>query len=197
VIGTDHGGAIVASFQLRVGTVPVDGWDAPTLGREIDIELAGTRYPRWGSAGLGDLQPPIVDDPTLAAFVLDPYVAGVLARWGITYQLVEPAVTSETAYGCWLNSGTYVPPCSGQGGTASYCHEDWGDYGGYYTYEQKVVCNNGFAATRYCNTAGGPTPCGTAGPGGCAACGGGFAGATHTSCTGGACAFCAGGNCWL
>jgi hypothetical protein len=172
ITGADPQGTVLTRLHLRTGMVTPEEWDTPTRGRELSFEIMGKAYPPFASAGLAPLTLPLTGDPYLNTFVLDPFVAPILSRWGITYADHVRVDEPEAGYSqCSMNTVTYTAPCSGYG-ALSTCYDFWGYWGGNAMWGQKVVCADPphTRAERLCASAGASTPCGTAGPNGCAVC---------------------------
>jgi len=119
VSGIDGAGQEIAGLTLRLGEVrPIDE-EATVCGRQLVIDVDG-QHAEHVSPGYEPRQLPLLSDAQVQAFVLDPHVAGPLARWGITFGAVlEPSeATGERAYGACTRSG-----CGG--GTTEACCQ-WG-----------------------------------------------------------------------
>ena len=115
VQGVDAAGQQIAGLTLRLGEVPVIDEAATVDGRQLVIEF-GDKHAEHVSAGYERRQLPLLSDAQVQAFVLDPHVAGPLARWGITFGTApapnEPA--GERGYSGCIRSGCI-------GGTTESC----------------------------------------------------------------------------
>lgn len=83
IVGVDGSGGVAARLYLRTGVVQPPDFDAPTLGRALEVEVHGVPVEPFLSAGLEPLQLPPPGDPALAAFLFDPFVKPLLAVPGL------------------------------------------------------------------------------------------------------------------
>ena len=116
ISGMDAAGQQIAGLTLRLGEVPLIDEEGTVDGRQLVIDV-GDKHAEHVSPGYAPRQLPLLSDAQGQAFVLDPHVAGPLARWGITFgAALEPSEpTGERAYAACTRSG-----CTG-GYTESCC----------------------------------------------------------------------------
>jgi hypothetical protein len=164
--GRDGRGEVLVDLRLRQGVVQVPDWTQPTYGRALDIDIAGHSI-AMTYAGTAPLALPRSEIAPVDALLMDPFVAPVLQRWGIT--LTDPDIrpNSEVPFEACTETqeGEYTGCAGAAGGVRGACYYPAGS-----EQEEKIVCNNGVRALRRCSYPGGPTACGEAGPQGCAVC---------------------------
>lgn len=110
----EQDGAISGQVSIHLGDVFLAEEDRHAVGRAISVSV-GEFEATHESEGVGLLQLPL-RDPAVAEFLSDPRVAGPLARWNVTFQViaddaagVEP---SEVPYmDCYHQGASYTSCC--------------------------------------------------------------------------------------
>jgi hypothetical protein len=167
IIGVDARYDVIARVHLRVGPVTIPEEQLAGLGRELTVEVRGTTVTHR-SVGIAPLSLPRLRERRLDAFLLDPYVASVLASWDVALDPASGLASSEVAYGHGGSCSGFIPACGGTQYTSCCLGHVDGDYS---DAEQAIVCgNNNLYARRACKGANQMTRCGLAGPAGCAVC---------------------------
>jgi hypothetical protein len=169
VIGVDANGATVGRAHLRIGFVEIPDIELAGMGRDLEVNVNGERASHV-SVGFAPLSLPYLETAELNTFLLDPYVAHVLAGWQIELATPDPALAlapDEVGY----TSGScsdFPPPCSGTN-ASSCCLEN--AKGAMLDRAQNVVCPGiGMRTRRMCKAPKVLTSCGMSGDLGCAIC---------------------------
>jgi hypothetical protein len=171
IVGLDAKKAIVGEVHLTLGYVAVPDYGMEGQGRSLTVDVRGIRA-EHKSVGFDPLRLPLFKSggEGLNAFLQDPSVAPLLAKWGVNFtkeNAIKSRRSSEVAYsGCrhdWPAScGNFGCCAYNQSGSATE-YED-GCCSGQSAMDNRA-CNDCTSGCRGTSTA-----CGNAGDSGCAGC---------------------------
>ena len=168
VIMTDGHGALLGQVEVRMGDY-IDVETKQQLHGRILTVAVGEQEQGNETVGMAPVKLPLFPEQekaALNAFLLDPHVAPLLAKWNITFDVLQPepnaGAQNEAAYdACSPN------PIGGNCASGSCCQY----YNNVVQY-QNVCCNNGVdnqvALNRICGFYAGN--CAPVGPNGCGVC---------------------------
>ena len=159
IIGLDAQRAQVAELLLSVGRVVLPEENLDGDGKKLSVQVMGAQV-EHESVGTAPVVLPFLDDKNLVAFLVNPHVAPLVAKWGITF--VDPATTAATTSADErpLAACTHATSASC---VATGCCEDSGAY-------EDVCCSGPKAMVKRSCSSSATSACGTNGPLGCAVC---------------------------
>jgi hypothetical protein len=171
IVGLDAKKAVIGEVHLTVGYVAVPDEGMEGQGRSLTVDVRGRRA-EHKSVGFYPLRLPLfkAEGEGLNAFLQDPSVAPLLAKWGVSFTkenvIKRPASNEVTYSGCrhsW-------PSSCGDNGCCAYNQS-----GSATEYEDGCCTSQSAMANRACNDCtsgcmGSQTDCGSAGDNGCKGC---------------------------